>query len=128
MVIEPSLKDDPKWHSATFTLENKYLEKHGRVIYSHFSASGAPMQPVTPGFSVAYVIERVQDSFSRGLWSRMSDPEDRTAYQVQLYVVSSREITDEQLLALRKLHMATRDVLNQHFSGNHVAQTDSSAD
>lgn len=117
-------RDDPEWRSATFELKDEQLGRHGRVIYSHFSASGRPMQPSIPGFSVAYVFGRLQDSFSRGLWSLMSEPADRTSYQVQIFADSSREITDEQLVALKKLHLATRGLLHQHFSSVRLPQTD----
>ena len=117
VVMEPPLKDDPNWHSATFELEDEHLGQHGRVIYSHFSGAGDPMQPVTPGISATYVIDRIRDNFSSGLWSLISAPDERTAYQVQVYAFSSQEISEEQLIALRKLHLATRTVLNQHLNG-----------
>ncbi len=122
------LKDDPVWRSATFDLKDEQLGRYGVVIYSHFSANGRPMQPSTPGFSVAYVIDRLRENFSRGLWSLMSEPVDRTSYQVQIFADSSREITDEQLATLRKLHVTTRTLLYQHYNAVRLIPTDSTAD
>ena len=118
------LEDDPVWRSATFELKDEQLDRYGVVIYSHFSANGRPMQPSTPGFSVTYVFDRFRENFSRGLWSLMSEPASRTSYQVQIFADSGRPITDEQLIMLRKLHMATRTLLHQHYRAVRLVPTD----
>jgi exosortase len=120
--------DDPGWRSATFRLRNEQLGRHGRVIYSHFYANGRPMQPSTPAISLRYVVDRVRHHFSAGLWSTLSEPTDRTTYQIQVFAESNREMTVEQLRDLSKLHLETRTLLKQHYATVRLASPHSNAD
>ncbi len=109
------LSDDPAWHSATFPMSDQQRGRYGRVIYSHFTADGRPLQPSNPGLSVGYVIDRFRQHTSRGLWALLTEPASHTSYQIQVYAESSRPVTDDQLTALRKLHLTTRTLLQQHY-------------
>lgn len=124
-VEEPGeFKDDPKWHSANFDMQDQQNGRHGCVIYSMFTGNGRPRQPSKPTISLRYAIERVRLHTSRGLWSLILEPVNRTSYQVQLFAQSGRPITEEQLAALRKLHLATRDLLRQHYIEKHTHHTE----
>lgn len=116
-------KDDPKWHSAAFEMEDQQNGRHGRVIYSMFAGDGQPRQPSRPTVSLRYAIERVRLHTSRGLWSLILEPANRTSYQVQVFAQSGRPVTDEQLAALRKLHLTTRKLLRKHYSQEHTRQS-----
>lgn len=117
------LSDDPEWHAATFAMTEDQLGRHGRVIYSHFTADGDPMQPSNPGLSVGYLIDRVRQHAARGLWSLLTDPDNRTTYQVQVFAESGNPVSSEQLTALRRLHLTTRRLLQEHFIAGQAADT-----
>ena len=122
------LKDDPEWHSITFGMKNEGAGRHGRVIYSHFTASGRPMPPVSTELSIAYVLERLRSRSGGGLWSMISEPEDNTSYQVQLFTESGRPLTDEQFTALRQLHVRTRQLLHESYQSTQVSSAVSLSD
>jgi len=113
------LANQSDWNSVTFSMKKRGEGRHGSVIYSHFSVSGEPLDPDSSEFSLAYFIERLRRNSAHGIWSLLSAPEVNGAYQVQVFTESGRPLTDDQFAAIKRLHEATRRLLQEHYLATH---------
>ena len=120
--VSPSyeLQDEPDWHSLTFAMADERSGRHGRVVYSLFTANGQPMAPVPLGLSMEYLVQRVRQRAAGGIGSLIAAPEDNASYQIQLFAESGQPLTEEQFTKLRELHRVTRRILHEQYASTQL--------